>query len=79
MRTRLRDPASGLGLAVWQESGVLLAFSADTVSRDARRSLALEPMQSWSNAFNRSDCAQTIRLAPGAERHFRCGVEIQTR
>ena len=78
MRTRLRDPASGLGLAVWQESGVLLAFSADTVSRDARRSLALEPMQSWSNAFNRSDCAQTIRLAPGAERHFRCGVEIQT-
>jgi aldose 1-epimerase len=75
-RTRLRDPASGLGLAVWQESGVMLAFTADTVTRDVRRSVALEPMESWADAFNRPDCAQAIRLEPGAERSYRCGVEI---
>jgi aldose 1-epimerase len=78
-RTRLRDPASGIGLALWQESGVLLAFTADTVSRDVRRSVALEPMESLSDAFNRPDCADAIRLAPGAERRFRCGVEIEGR
>jgi aldose 1-epimerase len=77
-RTWLRDPASGLGIAVWQEHGVLLAFSGDTLERDARRSLALEPMESLPDAFNRPDCAEAIRLQPGAARTFRCGVEIDT-
>ena len=76
-RTRLRDPESGLGLAVWQESGVMLVFTADTVTRDVRRSVALEPMESWADAFNRADCADAIRLEPGTERRFRCGVEIE--
>lgn len=76
VRTRLRDPASGLRISMWQEHGVVLVFTADTVSRDVRRSVALEPMESMSNAFNRPDCADAIRLEPGAERVFRCGVEI---
>jgi aldose 1-epimerase len=75
-RTHLRDPATGLGLTVWQEHGVMLVFTADTVTRDVRRSVALEPMESMSNAFNRIDCAEAIRLEPGEERQFRCGVEI---
>jgi aldose 1-epimerase len=77
IRTHLRDPASGLGIAVWQESGVMHAFTADTVSRDARRSIALEPMECMADAFNRPDCAAAIRLEPGAERRFRCGVEVE--
>jgi aldose 1-epimerase len=77
-RTRLRDPASGIGIAVWQEHGVLLAFTGDTLERDARGSLALEPMESLPDAFNRPDCAEAIRLEPGAARTFRCGVEIDT-
>ncbi|HET6806460.1 MAG TPA: aldose epimerase [Frateuria sp.] len=78
VRSRLRDPAGGLGLAVWQEYGVLLAFTGDTLARGARRSLALEPMASLPDAFNRPDCAEAIRLEPGAARTFRCGVEIDT-
>ncbi|MGC1547245.1 MAG: aldose epimerase [Rhodanobacter sp.] len=76
IRTHLRDPSTGIALAVWQEHGVMLAFSADTITRDVRRSVALEPMESMSNAFNRPDCADAIRLEPGAERRFLCGVEI---
>ncbi|HEX7814690.1 aldose epimerase [Dyella sp.] len=76
-RTRLRDPSSGLTIALWQTRGIVLAFSADTVPRDARRALALEPMESMSNAFNRDDCAAAIRLEPGAERQFHCGIEIE--
>ncbi|RDS78990.1 aldose epimerase [Dyella monticola] len=75
-RTRLRDPASGLRISMWQERGVVLVFTADTITRDVRRSVAMEPMESMSNAFNRADCADTVRLQPGAERVFRCGVEI---
>lgn len=75
-RTRLRDPASGIGIALWQEHGVLLAFTGDTLDRGARRSIALEPMESLPDAFNRPDCAGTICLPPGAARAFCCGVEI---
>ncbi|WP_430392149.1 aldose 1-epimerase [Dyella sp. 20L07] len=76
-RTRLRNPDNGLSIAMWQRSGVMLAFTADTVTRDVRRSVALEPMESWADAFNRPDCAADIRLEAGAERHFVCGVEIE--
>lgn len=78
VRTRLRDPSGSLGIAVWQTTGVMLAFTADTVTRDVRRSVALEPMESWADAFNRPDCAEVIRLEPGAERRFLCGVEIES-
>jgi aldose 1-epimerase len=77
-RTRLSDAESGLAIAMWQSSGVMLAFTADTVTRDVRRSVALEPMESWADAFNRPDCAEAIRLEPGAERRFTCGVEIES-
>lgn len=76
LRTRLRDPASGRTLAVWQERGLMHAFTADTISRDRRRAVALEPMECMANAFNRPECAEAIRLEPGAERRYRCGVEI---
>ena len=75
-RSRLRDPASGIGIALWQERGVLLAYTGDTLERGARTSLALEPMESLPDAFNRPDCAGALRLEPGAARSFRCGVEI---
>lgn len=76
IRTHLRDPISGLALAVWQERGVMHAFTADTLARDARRAIALEPMECMADAFNRAECAEAIRLEPGAERRFRCGVEF---
>ncbi|WP_329742111.1 aldose epimerase [Dyella sp. A6] len=79
IRTRLRDPASGFGLAVWQEHGVMHTFTADTISRGVRRAVALEPMECMADAFNRPECAAAIRLEPGAERSFRCGVEIESR
>ncbi len=76
IRTHLRDPASGLAISVWQERGVMHAFTADTAARDARRAVALEPMECMADAFSRPDCAQAIRLEPGATRSFRCGVDV---
>jgi aldose 1-epimerase len=75
IRTRLGDPSRGFALAVWQERGVMHAFTADTVARDVRRAVALEPMECMADAFNRPEWAEAITLAPGATRHFRCGIE----
>jgi aldose 1-epimerase len=75
IRTRLTDPKTGFGITVWQERGVMHAFTGDTLKRDLRRSIALEPMECMANAFNRPEWADAIRLDPGAERIYRCGVE----
>lgn len=75
-RTRLTDPKSGFGMTVWQERGVMHAFTGDTLKVDARRSVALEPMECMANAFNRPEWAAALRLDPGVERVFRCGVEV---
>lgn len=74
-RTRLTDPSTGFGISVWQERGVMHAFTGDTLKRDARRSIALEPMECMANAFNRPEWADAIRLDPGAQRVYRCGIE----
>jgi len=75
MRSRLTDPSSGFSVSVWQERGVMHAFTGDTLVKGARSAIALEPMECMADAFNRPDCANAMRLQPGAERVFRCGVE----
>jgi aldose 1-epimerase len=75
IHTRLTDPMSRFGMAVWQERGVMHVFTGDTLERGPRRAVALEPMECMANAFNRPEWADAIRLEPGAERVFRCGVE----
>lgn len=75
-RSRLEDPATGTGLTVWQERGPVHVFTGDTLGRHRRRSIAIEPTEVVTDAFNRPDCADLIRLEPGARRSFRFGVDI---
>jgi len=77
-RTRLRDPSTGHGLTVWQTGGLMHVFTGDTLDRDRRASIALEPVELMTDAFNRPDCQTAITLPPGAERTFVCGVEATT-
>ena len=76
IRTRLTDPACGFAVAMWQERGGVHAFTADTLEHGARSAVALEPMESMADAFNRPECGAAIRLEPAAERVYRCGIEI---
>ncbi|NPC99067.1 aldose 1-epimerase family protein [Nocardioides sp. zg-DK7169] len=52
--TVLRDPASGLGVALWVDGGHpwLQLYTADDVPATARRSIAVEPMTAPADAFN---------------------------
>ncbi|MDO9597541.1 MAG: aldose 1-epimerase [Azoarcus sp.] len=77
IRTRLRDPRRGCGLSVWQEGGLVHLFTGDTLARGARRSIAIEPVEVMTDAFNRSDCHTAIGLEPGASRSFRCGAQFR--
>lgn len=79
VRTRLADPATGFAIDVWQERGVMHAFTGDTLGAGARSAVALEPMECMADAFNRRECTEAVRLEAGAERSFRCGVEFAAR
>ena len=52
-------------------------FTGDTLERGARRSVAIEPVETMTDAFNRADCEAAIGLPPGASRSFRCGVQFE--
>lgn len=77
IRSRLRDPVRGCGLTVWQQGGLVHLFTGDTLERGARRSVAIEPVETMTDAFNRADCEAAIGLQPGASRSFRCGVQFE--
>lgn len=74
-RTTLTEPNTGAGLVVWQERGTVLVF---TGSEDPapRASIAIEPVESTTNAFNRPDREKDVRLDPGAERVFKFGASV---
>ncbi|WSQ10894.1 aldose 1-epimerase [Streptomyces sp. NBC_01231] len=72
--TVLRDPATRDELRVWQYGGYLHVFTGDTLARDRRTSLALEPVEATTDAFNRPEHASALSLEPGRQRRFRFGV-----
>ncbi|MNW68633.1 hypothetical protein D3C74_474420 [compost metagenome] len=51
-------------------------YTGDGLGGRARTSIALEPVESLTNAFNRPDCAQQVRLEPGEGREFRFGTRV---
>lgn len=55
--TVLRDPGSGLGVALWvdEHHPWLLLYTADDVAATARRSIAVEPMTAPPDAFRSGD------------------------
>ena len=76
IRSRLRDPASGRQLTVWQRGGLTHVFTGDTLARDPRRAIAIEPVEAMTDAFNRPEYARALRLTPGATRSFCFGADF---
>ena len=77
-RTLLSNPKTGQSLEISQETGHMHVFTGDTLGRDQRRSIALEPVEVITNSFNRPELVEHITLAPESHRSFRCGVRYRT-
>ena len=75
-RTLVRDPRTGQGLAVWQRDGLVHVYTGDGLARRERAAIAVEPVSTLTDAFNRPDCAPDVRLAPGEVRTLEAGVEL---
>lgn len=74
--TVLADPRTGVRLALRQERGLVHVFTGDTLRRDRRASVAVEPVEAMTDAFNRPDCRETVLLAPGGRRDFRISADV---
>ena len=75
VRTRLTEPATGAGMAMWQDRGSVLIYTGGAFPV-LRGSIAIEPVESTTDAFNRPDREQDVRLDAGAERTFRFGASV---
>jgi len=75
IRTTLTEPDTGDGLAVWQDRGTVLIYTGGSFPVP-RGSIAIEPVESTTDAFNRPDREDEVRLVPGEERVFRFGATI---
>jgi aldose 1-epimerase len=74
LATSLADEAHGRSISVWQDRGHVHLYTADGLKRTPRRSVAIEPVEALTNAFNRPDQVEAILLAPGATRYFTFGA-----
>lgn len=74
--TTLSDPDTGARLVLRQDEGLVHVFTGDTLARGRRAAVAIEPVEAMTDAFNRPDCAEAIRLEPGEARSFRFSVEV---
>ncbi|HEX5331840.1 MAG TPA: aldose 1-epimerase [Cellulomonas sp.] len=72
----VRSPSSGVELTLTQSAGLVHVFTGDTISRDRRRAIAVEPVETLTDAFNRPDCSAAVRLGPGARRTFGATVTV---
>ncbi|MDA5634884.1 aldose 1-epimerase [Agrobacterium sp. ST15.16.024] len=75
--TRIENRHDGSSLTVWQERGHMHVFTGDTLARDRRKSIALEPVEMPTNAFNQPELAAAVTLQPGETRSFRFGVRFE--
>jgi len=74
-RSSLIDQDSGLKINVFQDKGTVIAFSGDTITYRPRTSMAIEPVQCLTNAFNRLDSQEEITVNPGESKSFAFGIE----
>lgn len=75
--TRIENRLDGSSLTVWQKRGHMHVFTGDTLARDRRHSIALEPVETPTNAFNHQELADAITLQPGETRSFRFGFRFE--
>jgi aldose 1-epimerase len=70
------DPIKKVKIELFQQGGVTLAFSGDTLSARQRKSIALEPMQFITNAFNREELIDKVKIMPGEKSEFIFGIRV---
>jgi aldose 1-epimerase len=73
------DPSNNLEIEIFQQGGVTLVYSGDQLASRKRHSIAIEPMQYITNAFNRKELEEKVLINPGEKSIFNFGVKAGKR
>lgn len=76
-RTSIYDPDKKLEIILFQRGGITLVYTGDTLPKNKRKAVAIEPMQFLTNAFNRLELKNKITVLPGKNSNFEFGVEVR--
>lgn len=77
VETSITDRQERLRITVYQKHGVVYVYTGDELKYRPRRSVAIEPVEFITNAFNRHELSEKFTLRPGASRSFLCGVKYK--
>ncbi len=77
IHTNLIDKDAGIKLTVYQKGGVTYAFTGDSVRYRPRKSIALEPVQFMTDAFNRPEVSEEITGQTGKTSSFNFGWAVK--
>jgi len=78
IETELIDIETKRKLTIKQNRGVFYAFTGEGLKRDERKSIALEPVEFITNAFNREELKEVILLRPKEKRDFIVEINCET-
>lgn len=62
-------------LSIKHNGEVFYIFTGDGLPVRGRNSIAVEPVELMTNAFNRAECCDKIRLSPNSSKIFNCELE----
>lgn len=75
IQSKVEATDTGAAISMKQERGVLYCYTGDDLAVRPRNSVALEPVEFITDAFNRKDLEDAISLYPGERRSFSAEVE----
>lgn len=70
----LTDTINKTAFRIFQERGVFYAYTPESLRGEKRKSIALEPVEFITDAFNRDELKDQIVLLPGEKRSFEFGI-----
>jgi len=75
--TVLTDSINNMELKIFQQSGVTYVFTGDSLRYKPRASVAIEPVEFMTDAFNRPECLDKLTLKPCETKSFIFGVKVK--
>ncbi len=75
--TVISDFDNNVELTIFQQSGVTYVYTGEGLPTRERKSVAIEPVEFMTDAYNREECVEQLMLKPRETKSFIFGVKIK--
>lgn len=75
--TIISDFDNNIELTIFQQSGVTYVYTGEGLATRERKSVAVEPVEFMTDAYNREECLEQLKLMPRETKSFVFGVKVK--